>query len=104
MIVREKAPKYIALTWQEFCAHIQHDGGWLPRDAVVMGHRCEQNTTRTGYFVYEKDGNSCVMNENSIFLFYTVIILSMFLLIHQNLFGKSMNKLFLDKWRIYISD
>lgn len=70
MLVREKAPKYVALTWQEFCAHIAHDGGWLPRDAVVMGHRCEQNTTRTGYFVYEENGDSCVMNEDSVLLFY----------------------------------
>ena len=70
MIVREKAPRYIALTWQEFRAHIQHDGGWMSRDGVVMGHRCEQNTTKTGYFVYEADGNSCVMNEDSVLLFY----------------------------------
>ena len=39
MIVREKAPRYIALTWQEFCAHIQHNGGWMPRDGVVMDQR-----------------------------------------------------------------
>lgn len=70
MIVREKAPRYIALTWQEFCAHIQYDGGWLPREAVVMRHKCEQNTTKTGYFVYEKDGNSCLMNEDSVLVFY----------------------------------
>lgn len=70
MIVRKKAPKYIALTWQEFCAHIQCDGGWLPREAVVMGHKCEQNTTKTGYFVYEKDGHSCLMNEDSVLVFY----------------------------------
>ena len=70
MIVREKSPRYIALTWKEFCNHISHDGGWLPRDAVVMGHRCEQNSTKTGYFVYSADGTSCVMNEDSVLLFY----------------------------------
>ncbi len=70
MIVREKAPRYIALTWQEFCAHIQHYDGWMPRDSVVMGHRCEQNKTKTGYFVYDADGSSCVMDEDSVLLFY----------------------------------
>ena len=70
MIVRERAPRYIALTWQEFCAHIQHDGGWMPREGVVIGHKCEQNTTKTGYFIYEADGSNCVMNEDSVLLFY----------------------------------
>lgn len=70
MIVREKAPRYIALTWQEFCAHIQQDGVGMPSEGLVMGHKCEQNTTKTGYFVYEADGSSCVMNEDSVLLFY----------------------------------
>ena len=70
MIVREKAPRYIAMTQQEFCACIAQDGGWLPKDAVVMGHICERNTTNTGYFVYEENGDSCVMNEDSVLLFH----------------------------------
>ena len=70
MIVRKIAPRYIAMTWQEFCSYIKHDDGWLSKDGVVMGHRCEQNITKTGYSVYDKDGTSYIMNEDSVLLFY----------------------------------
>ena len=69
MIVREKAPRHIAYTWQEFIHNVSC-GEFYPKVATFMGLRCELNSTRTGYFVYDKHGNTHIMNENSVMMFY----------------------------------
>lgn len=73
MIVREKTPHYVAFTWQEFLAGIDALSYLLPYEAEFWGRKCVLNDTRTGYFIYDKDTDSCscyIMNEDSIMIFY----------------------------------
>lgn len=70
MIVAEKRPRYLAFTWQEFLAGIDALSNFLPAEAMFYGRRCVLNDTKTGYFVYDKDGLQHIMNEDSVLLFY----------------------------------